>query len=107
MQAEASNGIGATMKPKRTFEQYVELIEFQLGIRLLDWQKTILSDIYNGKRLIYTGFRSGKTVVCQATRMLKEEIDRDTGNLPPRLYELDGYTTDITIYDELNNNKEN
>jgi hypothetical protein len=33
-------------------------------------------------------------------RKLKEEMDRDNGILP-WLYKLDGYTTDVVIYDEL------
>ena len=85
---------------KRTFEQYLSFIENTLDVKLLDWQKTILRSIYNGERPIFTGFRSGKTVLYKSARMLKEEMDRDNGNLPPRLYELDGYSIDTVIYDE-------
>ena len=85
---------------KRTFEEYINMIELQFGIRLLDWQKTILREVYDGKHIIYAGMRNGKTVLHKAARMLKEEMDRDNGNLPPRLYELDGYSIDTVIYDE-------
>lgn len=85
---------------KPTFEQYLNFIEGQLDIRLLDWQKTILREVYNGKHIMYTGMRNGKMVLYKAARILKEEMDRDNGYLPPRLYELDGYSIATVIYDE-------
>ena len=87
---------------KRPFEDHLAFIEHELGCKLCDWQKSVLRDVYDGKHYCYHfGRISGKYVVCQAALMLKEEIARDSGYLPARLYELDGYTTDSVIYDEL------
>ena len=89
---------------KRAFEEYLNMIEFQIGIRLLDWQKTILQEVYDGKHIVYTGMHNGKTVLCEASRMLKEEMNRDAGNLPKHLYELDGYTAKRILLDEIKEN---
>lgn len=87
---------------KKSFEDYLTFIEHELGTPLLDWQKTILRNEYDGKHYCYHfGRISGKYVVHQAALMLKEEIARDNGCLPAWLYKLDGYTTDSAIYDEL------
>ena len=86
---------------KKSFEAYLAFIENELGCKLLDWQKTILRNEYEGKHYCYNfGRISGKYVLYQAARMLKEEIDRDGGCLPARLYELDGYSTTVVMCDE-------
>lgn len=89
---------------KRAFEEYIDMIELQLDIRLLDWQKIILQEVYDGKHMMCTGIRNGKTVLGQAVQMLNEEMNRDAGNLPKNLYELDGYTANITLCDEIKEN---
>lgn len=86
---------------KRPFENYLAFIEHELGCKLFDWQKTVLREIYDGKYPIVQGRLCGKFAAYRAALILKEEMDRDSGCLPARLYELDGYTTDIVIYDEL------
>lgn len=87
---------------KQPFENYLAFIEHELGTPLLDWQKTILRNEYEGKHYCYNfGRITGKHVLYQAALMLKEEIARDSGCLPVRLHELDGYTTNTVIYDEL------
>ena len=86
---------------KKPFEDYITFIENELGCKLLDWQKQILRNEYEGKHYCYHfGRISGKYVLYRAAKLLKEEMDRDTGNLPPRLYELDGYTADVMTCDE-------
>ncbi len=85
----------------KPFETYLTFIENELGCKLLDWQKTVLREIYNGKYPIVQGRLGGKFVAYRAAEMLKEEMSRDNGNLPPRLYELDGYTTDVVTCDEV------
>lgn len=63
---------------KKPFETYLTLIENSLGCKLLDWQKTILRNEYEGKHYCYNfGRISGKYVLCQAARMLKEEIEKE------------------------------
>lgn len=86
---------------KKPFEHYLAFIEHELGCKLLAWQKTVLREIYDGKYPIVQGRLCGKLATYRAAQMLKEEIDRDNGCLPARLYELDGYATDTVIYDEL------
>ncbi len=90
---------------KKPFEDYLAFIEYELGCKLLDWQKTVLREIYDGKYPIVQGRLCGKFVAYRAAELLKEEMNRDNGCLPPRLYELDGYTTDTVIYDELEKEK--
>lgn len=85
---------------KKPFEDYLAFIENELGIKLLCWQKTALEDIYKGYCPYISGVRCGKMIMERAAELLKEEMDRDTGILPPCLYELDGYTADATMRDE-------
>lgn len=86
---------------KKPFEHYLAFIEDELGTPLLDWQKTVLHNEYEGRHYCYHfGRISGKYVLYQATQMLKEEMNRDTGNLPPRLYEPDGYAINAVTCDE-------
>ena len=86
---------------KKPLETYLALIENQLGVQLLCWQKMVLQAIYDGHHPYVSGIRSGKAIMCRAAKLLKDEINQDIGNLPSRLYELDGYTVDTVIYDEL------
>jgi hypothetical protein len=86
---------------KKLFETYISFIENECGYKLLHWQKTVLREIYDGKYPIVQGRLYGKFDVYRAAEMLEKEMARDSGCLPARLYELDGYTTDVVIYDEL------
>ena len=86
---------------KKPFEAYLTLIESTLEVRLFDWQKEILRAIYDDKHLYwYPGRISGVTQFYRAVEILYEEINRDRGNLPSNLYELDGYTTTVATCDE-------
>ena len=85
---------------KKPFETYITFIEHELGVKLLDWQKKALRDIYNGYLPHVFGLRNGKYVMCQAAQLLVEEINRDMTWLPPRLYDLDGYSADVVTCDE-------
>ncbi len=85
---------------KKPFEDCLAFIEHELGCKLLDWQKTVLREIYDGKYPIVQGRLGGKFVAYRAAEMLKEEMNRDNGNLLPRLYELDGYNADVVTCDE-------
>lgn len=85
---------------KKPFEDYLDFLENELGCELLDWQKTVLREIYDGKYPIVQGWLNGKFAAYRAAEMLYEEMNRDAGNLPPRLYELDGYSTTVVTCDE-------
>lgn len=85
---------------KKPFEDYITFIENELGIKLLYWQEMVLRAIYDGKYPIVSCVRNGKTIIDKAAQLLKEEMARDTGNLPPRLYELDGYSVTVVMCDE-------
>ena len=86
---------------KKPFEAYITLIENILEFKLFSWQKDVLFHIYNGDLgRIYFGRRGGITMLTTAALIMYEEMARDTGNLPPRLYELDGYTADVVTCDE-------
>ena len=85
---------------KKPFEVYLTFIENELGVKLLAWQEMVLRAIYDGKYPIVSCVRNGKTIIDTAAQILKEEMDRDAGNLPPRLYEPDGYSADATMCDE-------
>lgn len=86
---------------KKPFEAYLTFIEHELGFKLFDWQKDVLFHIYNGDlgRLCF-GRQCGITMLTRAALILYAEMNRDSGNLPPRLYELDGYTTTVVTCDE-------
>ena len=87
---------------KKPFETYLAFIEHELGCKLLDWQKSVLREVYDGKNYrYYFGRLNGITMLYRAESILEKEMARDSGCLPARLYELDGYTTDTVIYDEL------
>lgn len=86
---------------KKPFETYLAFVEHELGCKLLDWQKVVLRNEYEGKHCCYySGRISGKYVLLRAVQLLKEEMDRDSSNLPPRLYELDGYSATVVTCDE-------
>ncbi len=85
---------------KKSFETYLSFIENELGVQLLCWQKTALRAIYDGYYPHISNIRNGKVMMYQATKLLSEEMNRDVGILPPRLYEIDGYTVDVVTYDE-------
>ena len=86
------------MKP---FETYLTFIENSLGIPLCGWQKTVLQAVYEGKHPIYaTPGRGGKVAMLKAIEILTEEMARDRGELPSRLYELDGYNTTVVTCDD-------
>lgn len=85
---------------KKPFEEYLTFIENELGVQLLCWQKTVLQAIYDGKHPYISCVRSGKVIMDLAAKLLTEEINRDTGNLPKRLYELDGYAVNVVTCDE-------
>jgi hypothetical protein len=85
---------------KKPFEDYLAFIEHELGCKLFDWQKIVLRNEYEGKHYCrHFGRISGKYAMYRAAEILKEEMDRDNGILP-WFYKLDGYTTDVVIYDE-------
>ena len=85
---------------KKPFEDYLHFLENDLGIKFLYWQEMVLRAIYDGKYPIVSCVRNGKTIIDKAAKLLKEEMDRDTGNLPPRLYKLDGYAVNVVTCDE-------
>lgn len=86
---------------KKPFESYLAFIENELGIKLLCWQKMALHAIYDGHYPYISNIRNGKVIMYRAAQLLKEEMDRDDGCLPPRLYELDGYSADVETYDDI------
>jgi hypothetical protein len=85
---------------KRPFEHYLTFIEHELGCKFFDWQKIALRGIYDGKYPIVQGRLCGKFIAYRAAELLKEEMDRDAGNLPSRPYELDGYAINVVMCDE-------
>ncbi len=86
---------------KKPFEAYLSFIENTLEVSLLSGQKSVLYQIYIGEHPIYINARGGKLTLLRTVEILREEMARDNGDLLPYLYKLDGYTTDVVIYDEL------
>ena len=86
---------------KKPFEHYVALIENILEFKLFKWQKDVLLHIYNGDlgRICFAR-RQGVALLDTAALILCEEMNRDAGNLPPHMYELDGYSTTVVTCDE-------
>lgn len=86
---------------KKPFEAYITLIENVLEAKLFQWQKDVLLQIYNGNfgRICFAR-QQGITMLDTAALLLCDLMNRDAGNLPPYLYELDGYTADTTMCDE-------
>ena len=85
---------------KKPFETYITFIENELGVKLLCWQKMALEAVYKGYHPYISGVRNGKVIMKRAAELLKEEIDRDIGTIPPRSYAPDGYTIDVVACDE-------
>lgn len=85
---------------KKPFEDYLDFLENDLGYKFFEYQKALMRQVYEGKRVYYCANRYCNTHwLYDAMRRLKEEMDRDNGILP-WFYKLDGYTTDIVVYDE-------
>lgn len=56
-----------------TFKEYLAYIEITLGCRLLDWQKEILRNFYNGKDWYYMPSRcSGRKIAYKALELLEK-----------------------------------
>lgn len=86
---------------KKHFEDYLSFLENDLGYQFFDYQKTLLREIYEGKRYFYCTNRYADTHwLYDVMRRFKEEMDRGEGGLLPWMYKLDGYSTDIVVYDE-------
>ena len=86
---------------RKTFEDYLTLIENVLEFKLFSWQKDVLLHIYNGDmgRLCFAR-QQGITMLDTAALILCDAMNRDDGNLPPYRYELDGYSADNVMCDE-------
>lgn len=84
----------------KPFETYLSFVENELGVKLLCWQKMVLRSIYDGHCPYISGMRGGKDIMYRSARLFKEEIERDTGRLPPRIYELDSYAEEVVMCDE-------
>ena len=85
----------------RPFEEYLDFLENDLGYQFFDCQKALMRQVYEGKHYYYCCNRYSDTHwLYEAMRKFKEEMNRDSGILP-WLYKLDGYATDVVIYDEL------
>lgn len=86
---------------KKHFSAYLAFIEHDLGCKLFDWQKDVLLHIYNGElgHLCFAR-QQGITMLDIATVILCDAMNRDVGNLPHYMYELDGYSADAVMCDE-------
>lgn len=66
------------------FETYLAQIEPLLDYPLREWQKLVLSYIYEGKDNIYPtymrGDRRDKVVLRQAAELLKEQMNKENNN---------------------------
>lgn len=92
---------------KKPFEDYLAFLENDLGYQFFESQKALMRQVYEGKRYYYCGTRySDHHWLYEVMRMLKEKMNRDSGILP-WLYKLDGYTTDVVVYDELEKENNN
>ena len=86
---------------KKPFEDYLDFLENDIGYKFFDYQNVLLREVYEGKHLYYCGNRYTNTHwLYDAMQKLKEEIDRDNGNLLPWTYKLDGYSTTVVMCDE-------
>lgn len=55
------------------FEEYLNLIENELGIKLLAWQKDVLQDMYENRPVYYRPARGiGMTTLEKAVLLLTE-----------------------------------
>ena len=88
---------------KKPFETYLGVIEAVLECKLFAWQKKILFQMYNGDfkhaNCIARGF--GISMFDTAAILMCTLINRDIGNLPPYLYELDGYKVNVLLCDDI------
>ena len=85
---------------KKPFEDYLDFLENDLCYKFFDFQKALLREVYEGKRLYYCGNRYVDTHwLYDVMRKLKEERDRDNGLLP-WTYKTDGYSSAAIVYDE-------
>ena len=65
----------------KSFEDYLDFIENKLGCQLLDYQKIILRNEYEGKHYYYYGGRiCGVQLLLEANRILKEEMNKENNH---------------------------
>jgi hypothetical protein len=65
----------------KTFEDCLGFIENTLGCKLLDYQKIILRNTYEGKHYwYYPGRKYGLQLLLEANRILKEEMNKENDN---------------------------
>ena len=87
---------------KKPFETYLGVIEAVLECKLFAWQKKILYQLYNGdfKSANGIGRGVGISILDTAAILMCDLIDRDTENIPPYRFELDGYSTTVVTRDD-------
>lgn len=87
---------------KKPFEVYIGAIEAVLECKFFTWQKKILFQLYSGdfKHTNYIPRGIGISMLDTSAILLYTLIERDEGNLLPYRYELDGYKTNVLLYDE-------
>lgn len=88
---------------KKHFIECVDPFEHETGFaELLGLQKELIrKQPENPKIYISTSGCNNIYMDYIRAQTLKKEKRQDNINLLPYLYELDGYTTDVVIYDEL------
>lgn len=65
----------------KTFEDYLDFIENTLGCQLLDYQKIILRNEFEGKHYYYYGGRKyGLQLLLEANHILKEEMNKENNH---------------------------
>ena len=62
---------------KKSFEDCLVFIENELGLKLFDYQKTMLRAIYDEEYPIVQGRLCGKFVAYRAAQLLKEEMEKE------------------------------
>lgn len=63
---------------KYTFEECLAYMEITLGCRLLDWQKEMLQNIYDGKEYFYMPPRHyEKKIALKAIELFEELINKE------------------------------
>lgn len=86
---------------KKPFEEYIAFLENDLGYQFFESQKALMRQVYEGKHVYYCANRYCNTHwLYEAMRRLKEEMDRDNGNLLPWTYKPDSYSTTVVTCDE-------
>lgn len=88
---------------KKRFTECVDPFEHEMElVELLGLQKELIrKQPENLKIYISTSEYNSTYMDYIRAQMLKKEKRQDNISLLPYLYELDGYTTDVVIYDEL------